>query len=33
MYTKSRYITNNPLQNRTQYAFEVATSAIHRQYH
>ncbi len=33
MYTQNRFITGNPLQNRTQYAFEMASSALHRQFH
>lgn len=36
MYSQSRYMTggsNNPFQNRTQYAFELATSAHYRQFH
>jgi len=33
MYTQNRFITGNPLQNRTQYAFEMASSDLHRQYH
>ena len=36
MYTQNRFSmggSSNPFQNRTQYAFEVATSARYRQFH
>lgn len=35
-FNQSRYMmggSTNPFQNRTQYAFELATSARYRQYH
>ena len=35
-YSQSRYMmgnNSNPFQNRTQYAFELATSAHYRQFH
>lgn len=33
MYNQNRYISGNPLQNRTQFGFEMVTSAHYRQHH
>lgn len=33
MYSQNRFMGGNPLQNRSQYAFEMVTSAQHRQFH
>lgn len=33
MYSQNRFIGGNPMQNRTQYAFEMASSTHYRQFH
>lgn len=33
MYNPGRFVGGNPLQNRAQYAFQVVSSAQHRQFH